>query len=678
MKRFTILSISAAFLLLSALPAAAETELLDEIVVKGAKESPQQESLTIREVRESPARDIGEALKQVEGINIVRKGAIANDPVLRGFQKDNINVLVDGVRLHGACPSRMDPPSFHYDFAEVEQIRITKGPYDLENPGGLGGLIEVLTKRPKQGFGSELGLTYGSYDSFNASGTVSYGGEQLDGLAGYAYKRSGVPKSGNGKLITDIYPPTSPNRYRPDAIDSKAYEINTGWFKLGLNPTPDARSELSYTYQDAEHVLYPYLKMDADYDRTHRLNWNYRKENLTPLVRELKLQAYWDRVEHLMNDSLRASSFPSAVVTRTYSMQTDARTQVAGAKLSMSLAVGPGTWKNGADYYNRNWDAENQRAMYTMARPYTTLNMIPGVSVDNYGMFSEYELPVASTLTVKGGIRGDLTRIKAEKSNGATAISNGTSFGQASANVQATWKPLAGLELFTGLGRGTRTPDPEELYISVPAAPPAVSWRGNPNLNPTVNHQADLGVKYSSDRYYVSGSVFYSDLHDFINFYSESATVKSYQNIDATMWGSEFSGQFSLPFDLYLKGSLSYTEARNKDGDRPLSEIPPLKGLVAVRYDNGVWFCEVTENMAARQDRVDSALNEQPTAGWATTDLKAGVNIDSWRIYAGVYNLFDKQYYSNLSYLRDPFSSGVGVKVPENGRNFYVTATYEF
>ena len=79
-----------------ALPAVgADTMLLDEIIFKGEKEAPNQETLTIREVRESPAKDIGEALEQMEGIDIVRKGAIANDVVLRGFQRDNINVLVE-------------------------------------------------------------------------------------------------------------------------------------------------------------------------------------------------------------------------------------------------------------------------------------------------------------------------------------------------------------------------------------------------------------------------------------------------------------------------------------------------------------------------------------------------------------------------------------------------------
>ncbi|MGE5800390.1 MAG: TonB-dependent receptor plug domain-containing protein, partial [Syntrophaceae bacterium] len=285
----------------------ADSIMLDEIVVKGEKESPIQESLTIREVRESPARDIGEALQQVPGVSIVRKGAIANDVVLRGQQKDNINVFLDGVRLHNACPSRMDPPAFHFDFAQVEKIDLIKGPYDLTNPGGIAGEVNAVSKKPGKGFGSDLNLTYGSYSAVNASATASYGADRYNGLVGYAYKYSEPPKSGDGKRITEIYPSTSPNRYKADAIESRAYDINTGWGKLGFNPTGSSAMGLSYSYQAANHVLYPYLLMDAQYDRTNQVNWDYRIEKVSPLIREIKLQAYYDKVEHGMDDRYRQS-----------------------------------------------------------------------------------------------------------------------------------------------------------------------------------------------------------------------------------------------------------------------------------------------------------------------------------------------------------------------------------
>ena len=656
----------------------AENQLLDEITVRGQKESPQEESLSIREVRESPARDMGEALKQVEGVSYVHKGAIANDVLIRGFQKDNINVLVDGVRLHGACPSRMDPPSFHYDFSEIEQVKVIKGPYDLSNPGGLGGMIDAQTKKPGKGLGGDVNFSYGDWNSINASATAAYGTDAYDGLLGYAYKYSNVPKSGDGKRLTDIYPATSRNRYKPDAVDSKAYEINTGWGKFAINPTGNSRSEISYTDQDADHVLYPYLKMDADYDRTHRLNWTYRIQKISPVLQDLKLQAYWDKVGHLMDDRFRDSSNPPpAAVNRFYSMQTDARTQVYGAKINAALVVGPGTLKTGLDYYNRNWDAVNQRAGYFA---YRSTAMIPDVSIDNLGLFGEYELPLGSRFTLKGGLRGDLTWAEASKTN--TLVTAGTSrdFADVSANLQLTYTPVKGLDIFTGIARGTRTPDQQELYLDVPVAALSATsnyWHGNRDLKSTVNHQADMGARYSTERFYVNASVFYSDLQDYINFHQIPTTFeKSYQNIHATMWGAELGSQVSLDYNLFLRGSLSYVEGRNESDGRPLSEIPPLKGTVSVRYDNGSFFFEALENLAREQDRVDSNLNETTTAGWATTDIKSGINYRGFSLILGISNLFDKQYFSHLSFARDPFQSGV--KVPENGRNMYLSLGYRF
>ena len=64
-----------------------EAVTLEEIIVRGERETDTEECLNIREVREIPARDVGEALKVIEGISSVRKGAIANDIVLRGFME---------------------------------------------------------------------------------------------------------------------------------------------------------------------------------------------------------------------------------------------------------------------------------------------------------------------------------------------------------------------------------------------------------------------------------------------------------------------------------------------------------------------------------------------------------------------------------------------------------------
>jgi iron complex outermembrane receptor protein len=678
---------------------AADAILLEEIVVKGTEIPSNEEILTIREVRESPARDIGEAVEMVPGLFSLRKGAIANDIVLRGLQRDNINVLMDGVRVQGGCPSRMDPPAFHFDFAEVESIEVVKGPYDLRYAGSMGGLVNAVSKKPQSGPGLSAVLTYGSFDQLQTSVTGSYATDSYSALAGYAYKYSLPPKAGNGDRITDIYPTNSKNRYRDGKLDSKAYDINTVWAKGGYQLTGKTHTELDFAYQDAQHVLYPALYMDADHDRTSMLNWTTTVDTPAELLDDVKFQFYWTDVDHLMHDEFRVSSMPSMAVTRDYSMETDATTTIVGGNLSGVMNVVSGQLKGGVDIFYRNWDATNKSAMY---KAYESQAMIPDVDHEQLGLYAEYSLPVGDRVKLKGGVRVDYADSDATKLDSSRldtlykpyqpghSLDSDNDFFEPTANLQLFWKATEGIEVFTGLASASRMPDPQELYIGLQRIPTmmmpsATSWVGNPDLDPPRNNQADLGVKFTGERFFLNGSVFYSRIDDYINIVSVDPdgpglgtlpAAKTYRNIDARLWGGELSSQISLPLDLYLIGSLSYTEGKNLDTHEPLAEIPPLSGSAALRYDNGIWFVELQEQFADHQDRVDDDLNEEKTSGWGITNLKAGTTLDKWSIITGVDNLFDKYYFTHLSYQRDPFRTGE--RVPEPGAFGFVTVMYKY
>ena len=668
-------------------PAQGESLILDEITVRGEKQQTIEENLTIREVRESSARDIGEALQNVPGLSSVRKGAIANDIVLRGFQRDNLNMFLDGVRLHGGCPSRMDPPSFHFDFAEVESIQIIKGPYDLSNPGGLAGTVNAISKTPKPGPGANLNFSYGSYNYVDGSATASYGGEKFDGLAGYAHKSSDVPESGDGKLLTDVYPSTSPNRYRPDRLDTKAYDTDTFWVKGG-SKIGEGRSELGYSYQDADRILYPALLMDGAYDKTHRLNWTTTLQDVTTVLPKMQFQVWYNQVDHLMDDTQRVTSIGKP---RDYMMQTDAETMTFGSKLNGEIPLGSGNLTTGIDFYQRNWDATNEAAVWLN---YTPQPMIPDVDINNIGVFAEYSHPLTAALTLKGGARFDYNKVEANDLDEArltslyqpyfaSSVDNETDFTEPSANLQLNWQATDALEIFTGIASASRTPDQQELFIGLQRMA-GRNWLGNPNLSATRNNQIDLGAKWTGSTIFASASVFYSSLDDYINITDvgdpdgdgKLLQARTYENIDAQIWGTEFGSQLALPYDLFVKATFSYIRAENRNPDQPLSEIPPFSGTLSLRYDNGTYFTEVTERMAAAQDRVDTSLNEDKTAGYGVTDIKAGVNWQKWTLTGGINNLFDKFYYSHLSYQRDPFQSGV--RVPEMGLFAYVNLSYSF
>jgi len=108
-----------------------QIERVTQTLTVESKQEVYREALDVSEVRESPAKDVGEALEKVDGVWKIRKGGIANDVVLRGFQQNNINVLINGTRMYGACPGKMDPPAQHVDFAEVERVDVVKGAFDV-------------------------------------------------------------------------------------------------------------------------------------------------------------------------------------------------------------------------------------------------------------------------------------------------------------------------------------------------------------------------------------------------------------------------------------------------------------------------------------------------------------------------------------------------------------------
>ncbi|MCF6331596.1 MAG: TonB-dependent receptor plug domain-containing protein, partial [Sulfurimonas sp.] len=74
------------------------------------------ESTVITEVSKNAqvSADLAQALSSsVPSIDMNRRSGIANDIYIRGQKRDNISVDVDGTKIYGACPNRMDPPVSH-------------------------------------------------------------------------------------------------------------------------------------------------------------------------------------------------------------------------------------------------------------------------------------------------------------------------------------------------------------------------------------------------------------------------------------------------------------------------------------------------------------------------------------------------------------------------------------
>ena len=640
-----------------------------------------KDSMEASETRESSARDVGEALTHAAGISKIRKGGIASDIVLRGFPSDDLNVLIDGQRIYGACPNHMDPASFHVDFAEVDRIEVAKGPFDINNQGSLGGVVNIVTKKAEQGLHATGNFSAGSYGYINPSATVSYGRNAFSILGGYSYRLSSPYTDGSGKQFTE-----GPN-YRSDAVDSDAFRVGSAWGNVSINPFAGHVAQLSYSHQEADHVLYPYLQMDAPYDNTDRINAGYQIDNLSGFVRSLRIQGYFTQVDHWMTDQYRTSSVN---LSREYSMGTLAGTQALGGKIESML----NNVKVGLEAYHREWDGTTRLAGSGYAPQYS----IPDVNTDNFGIYGEYAKSISDRIKVSFGARMDTVTTAADDSKAntnlyyayhSTRLTSKTN-NYPSGNVRLSFKAPMGLEVSGGVGHTVRVPDARERYFALKRM--GSDWVGNPELTPSRNTGFDGVLSFRHEGLLLESNLYLNYINDFVTVVPQAKVnmvagvmnknARSYQNVNAKIYGGEFLVSYLLSRQLFISSDLSYVRGTKdimpQKGilDPDLAEIPPLRSRTTMRYDIGKLFGEIEALFTGAQRNVDSALGEQSTPGYGIANIKGGLNYKRASLRLGLNNIFGRHYIEYLSYQRDPFRSGA--RVYEPGRNFFVSLSYRY
>jgi iron complex outermembrane receptor protein len=634
-----------------------------------------RDTIEVPALRESGARDVGEALTATSGVWQLRKGAIANDVVLRGLQSRDLNVLVDGQRTYGACPNHMDPPAFHVDFAEVERVEIAKGPFDVRHQGSLGGLVNVVTKRPERGWHSQLSLAGGSTGYVNPAAVVSHGGASWSVLAGGSYRRADPYRDGDGRLVTALA------NYVPGALHSDAFRVASGWGKASVD-TGAGAVQATYARQHAEHVLYPYLQMDAVYDTTDRISLSYDHAG-GGRIDGIQARAYFTRVDHRMTDALRITAVPQP---RGYSMATDATTRTSGGRIEIAL---DGVTA-GVEGVRRRWDTRTLLAM----RQFVPQASIPDVAIDTVGAFADWRR-AAGPISVEAGGRLDYARSAADPALANTNLYfayHGTRTLDrddvlAGGRARLVWQPGT-WRLGLGIGHSERVAEANERFFALQRM--GTDWVGNPELAPARNTGLEATASWTRGGATFDLQAFRNRVDGYIAVYDQvrlsmvpgvmNATARSYANVDAWLTGLEGNASVPLASRVFLSGDVSFVRG-SQAGDAtlridpgPLAEMPALRGRLRLRFDDGRWVFAGEEVVTGDQTRVDAALGEQPTPGAAVTNVSAGARWKALTITLGITNLFDRAYTDALSYQRDPFRTGV--RLPEPGRQWFVNAAW--
>jgi iron complex outermembrane receptor protein len=651
-----------------------------------AKSLPFQDQLDMREVRESSARDLGEALTAVDGIFKIRQGGIANDVVVRGFQQNNINVLIDGARIYGACPGHMDPAAQQVDFAEVDHVEIVMGAFDIDSAGSLGADLNVVTKAPPLGLHFTPSLSFGSFNYFNPAATVSLGNSKFRVLAGYSYRVSNPYKDGSGKSFLAYA------NYSSAALNQHAFNINTGWFNAEWTPSSDQALSLSYTRQQSGLVLYPYQSMDSDYGSADRATLKYNIRNLPGVVRAIRVEGYFTQVIHFMSDRYRTSA--EMAMGSPWMMGADARSRADGGRAEFDAGK---DLTFGLEGYHRNW---NMMDFMNMSGMMYMNPALPNVDTNLGGAFADYHHAFSDRFRLSGGMRLDHAAMATGVAGLDTDLyfayqdtrSTSATDNYGSGNLRLSYTLPREIELFAGAGVTGRVPDAEERFIQEFSM--TESYIGNPNLPVVRNTEATAGAIYRRGSSYIKPTLFFSSLDNYILVNDQpllnpmmgmtdmSGSARSFTNVGAHIYGGEVSYGVSLPGGFSLRGGSSYSRGTNAPKPEAgvfntnLPEMPPFRTWAALRYTHKWGFAEIGGSGVGRQGRVDTDLHETPTAGYGLLNVRLGLLWRKWAASIVVDNLLNRFYYENLSYYRDPFASGV--RIPEPARNLFGQVRFRF
>ena len=644
------------------------------------------ESTYITEVakKAQTSADLADVLsKNIPSLDMNRRSGIANDVIIRGQKRDNISVEIDGTKVCGACPNRMDPPVSHVLASQIEDIEVTEGPYDVTTFGTMSGGLKIKTKAPKKDFNAEVKFGVGSFGYKKLGASASGGDDFIRALISASTEKSDQYKDGNGDTLAEQIGRTASykNQFHDDYKDMEAYTKKSAMAKIFITPMQDHEIRLSATANRSDDVLYANSPMDAIKDDSNIYSIEYNIDHLSDEYKNLNVQYYYTEVEHPMSTIYRKQAQVDTVNPMPMSMTNDMDTEMKGIKLKNTFMLGSHEVLVGLDSTERMW-----KGVYKDDLKANT-NLDGKASIDNsitknIAIFSQLKKTYGD-VDLSMGIRIDSTEVTVDD----TALQS-NDYNGFNANIVAKYNLDQNSKMFFGFGQAQRVPDARELYFTKYNMMNGMKMViGNDKLDQTTNRQLDMGYETDLDSLSVKAKVFYSMLSDYIYFQKVGASG-TFANIDATIYGSELSATYYIEDDIWVDAFLSYKKGEKDKAltgqtNTNLADIAPLRSKIALNYEYKEASTATFEIQASdKWSDYDSDNGEQALDEWSVLNLKVDHKFnDMINLTVGVNNFLDETYamsntYADLTLI----AAGTGdvILLNEPGRYFYTNLNLKF
>lgn len=632
-------------------------------------------------------KNVADLFMDVNGFNVIKRGAYAMDPVFRSFKYEQLNIQIDGgTKVMNACPNRMDPITTHVITEEIEKIELIRGPFSMRFGPNFGGVINLITQQTPgvEDYGIH-GAVHAGYEA-NGEGkllglSVSQASKLFDiSLSGELHD-FGNYSDGNGTEV-------------PSGFKSYDYSV-----KAGMNPGKNQRIQALWRQSFGKDVLHAGLPMDTEHDNSSILSLDYKKQNISPSLYSISAKGFYSYVDHLMSNVDRPNFGMVFASTPVFST-------TWGGKVELAFTPGKKTViYTGLDM---NIIAREGDRTRTVKRNLMNPEIVfdpPKIFVDSiwqdatlsdYGLFGEAKFMLNPRITVTTGVRVDYVsaNIAAPAADFKALYSE---LGQdqeinISGSLAMAYVLGTGAKLELALGRGVRTATMIERYInhfSVHIDP--YEYVGNPELKPEANHQIELSIKGKVQKVNYGAAMFYSYITNYITAaidanlgrkfmpWLEPKFAKRFQNVEvATQTGFEAFVEVALLKGLSARIDASLTKTKNVDFNEPLPLIAPFTTMASITYKREKFWVDLRSRFSSEQKDIAPSFGESVTPAYKVFDFRAG--IQPWKglsVGFSILNIMDEAFYDHLTFAYNNSDVNSG-RIYEPGRNFTVFLKYKF
>ena len=625
-----------ALLLFLALPHIAIADLiLEDIQVTTPLRVPEEEKnviadttvITSDEIERAGLSSLPQLLQQQPGIEVSNNGGPGKTSSvnIRGTSSTHSIILIDGLRVGSATAGTSAIENI--PLSQIERIEIVRGPVSsLYGQDGIGGVIQIFTKKGKKGFHPYISAGYGRYKTKEMAAGVSAGNDSTS----FALNLSGV----NTDAFSAFVPNDSAFTNTPN-LDKDTYKNRSVSSNLTHQFTDKVKIDFQYFLSTGKNMF------DSPFAESAPFYVNYHNK--------MKQEAYASKITGEINDHWESS------------LKIGKGTDVSSEQQFFDASLGEfGKMSNGGtDRYessqyqlawqnNINFDYGSLVLLYDYLKEEidTTSTSFSKDDRDNNGFVIAYNTQYEQH-TLQTSLREDINSQYDNETTGSIGYAY---------QINSQWKASSSF--------GTAFVAPSFNYLYNGSG-------SNPDLKPETSKNIEASLKYSENSTSVSLTAYQNTIDDFI--ISNAVTNYTPFNLNkAKIQGMTFAADHFLG-NFQIKGSVTTENPNNEDTDKDLPLRSNLYGSTHLNYYVQDWIFGVEQ--IGSGSRYNDADNTIKIGGYMVTNLVTNyVYNEKFTVNVRLDNALDKDY--ALVYSGDPNTTGYAYQTP--GRSLSANIRYDF